>query len=122
MKAGALRRDDRGVGTVLGIILGTALMAAGMVMSALVSVSVGHQRAAVAADLAALAAVSQGCHAADRVARAQGAISVSCFEDGGDAVVTVALPAPAMLGRIAAWSGHEAPAIASTARAGLAIP
>lgn len=114
--------DDRGVGTVLGVMLGAVLLCAGVVVSALVSISVGHQRASVAADLAALAAASHGCSAGERVALAQGAIGVACYLDGADAVVTVALPAPSMLGRVASWSGHEAPAIASTARAGLAIP
>jgi hypothetical protein len=103
-------------------MLGAALLCAGTVISGLVSVSVTHQRAAVAADLAALAAASQGCDAAERVARAQGAIGVACASGDVDAVVTVALPAPAMLERLAAWSGHEAPVIASSARAGLATP
>jgi hypothetical protein len=33
-------------------------------------------------------------------------------------VVTVAVPAPEFLARVAGWSGHEAPVLASTARAG----
>lgn len=107
---------------MLGVMLGTALLGAGAVVSGLVSISVTHQRAAVAADLAALAAATQGCDAAERVARAQGAIGVACNSDGVDAVVTVALPAPALLERLAVWSGHEAPAIATSARAGLANP
>jgi hypothetical protein len=49
---------------------------------------------------------------------AQGAVSVACRTDGGDAVVTVAVPAPEFLARVARWSGHEAPVLASTARAG----
>jgi secretion/DNA translocation related TadE-like protein len=114
--------DDRGVGTVLGVMLGVTLLCAGTVISGLVSISVTHQRAAVAADLAALAAASQGCDAAERVARAQGAIGVACSPGDVDAVVTVALPAPAMLERLAAWTGNEAPVIASSARAGLTTP
>jgi secretion/DNA translocation related TadE-like protein len=118
----AVHDDDRGVGTVLGVMLGAILLAAGVVAGALVSVSVGHQRASVAADLAALAAASHGCDAAEAVARAQGAVGVTCSAEGADAVVTVALPPPVMLQRIAAWTGHEAPAIASSARAGRASP
>ena len=111
-------REDRGVGTVLGIALGLALTASGIVIAGMVSARVTHQRAAVAADAAALAAAIHGCEVADRVGRAHGALSVSCEEDGADAIVTVALPAPVLLQRLAAWSGREAPAIASSARAG----
>ena len=49
---------------------------------------------------------------------AQGALGVACFIDGVDVIVTVAIPAPVMLERVASWSGREAPAIAGTARAG----
>lgn len=115
-------REDDGVGTVLGIFMALTILLAGVVICALVAVRVGHQRAAVAADLAAIAAASRGCDEADRVARAQGAISVACRIDGLDAVVTVALPAPEMLARVARWSGHEAPALASTSRAGASPP
>lgn len=113
-------REDRGVGTVLGLVLGLALLASGAVITGLVSISVGHQRAAVTADLAAIAAATHGCEAAERVARAQGAVSVACDTDGVDAIVTVALPAPDLLARIAAWTGREAPVLPSSSRAGLA--
>jgi secretion/DNA translocation related TadE-like protein len=106
------------VGTVLGMALGVALLACGSAIGALVAIAVGHQRAAVAADLAALAAASRGCSDAERVALAQGAISFTCRAEGGDAVVTVAMPAPEFLARVARWSGHEPPALASTSRAG----
>lgn len=117
-----LARDDRGVGTVLGAMLGICVLSSGIVMSALVSIHVTHQRASVAADMSAVAAASHGCVAAERVARAYGAVGVACFEEAGDAVVTVALPAPAMLVRVAAWTGHEPPAIASSSRAGALSP
>lgn len=113
-------RDDRGVGTVLGMALGVVLLVAGAVVGGLVAITVGHQRAAVAADLAALAAATGGCADAERVALAQGALTVACRTDGIDAVVTVAMPAPEWLARVAEWSGHEAPALPSTSRAGLA--
>lgn len=113
-------RDDRGVGTILGMAMGMALVAAGAVVMGLVSISVGHQRAAVAADLAAVAAAAHGCPDAERVARAQGAITVACDTDGIDAVVTVAMPAPEFLSRLASWAGREAPVLASSSRAGLA--
>ena len=122
MVSDLLPGDDRGVGTVFGVLLGAVLLGCGSVISEVVSISVAHQRASVAADLAALAAASHGCAAAERVARAQGALGVACSSDGVDAVVTIAMPAPAMLDRVAAWSGREAPAIASSARAGLAAP
>jgi len=111
-------RCDRGVGTVLGLALGLVLLASGAVVWALVAITVGHQRAAVAADLSAVAAATRGCAEAERVAVAQGAVSVACRTEGGDAVVTVAVPAPEFLARLARWSGHEAPVLASTARAG----
>ena len=80
-------RDDRGVGTVLGMALGLVLLAAGSVIGGLVAITVGHQRAAVAADLAALAAASHGCADGERVARAQGALTVACRTDGVDAAI-----------------------------------
>ena len=110
---------DRGVGTLLGLALGLALLASGAVVCALVAISVGHQRAAVAAGLSAVAGAARGCADAERVAVAQGAISVACRTESGDAVVTVAIPAPEFLARLARWSGHEAPVLASTSRAGL---
>lgn len=112
-------RDDRGVGTLLGLVLGVALLGAGVVVAGLVSMTVGHQRASVTADLAAIAAVTHGCAAAERVAVAQGAMSVACHIDGVDAVVTVALPAPELLARLARWTGREPPVLPSSSRAGL---
>ena len=103
---------------MLGLALGLVLLASGVVVWALVAITVGHQRAAVAADLSAVAAAARGCAEAERVAVAQGAVSVACRTEGGDAVVTVAVPAPEFLARVARWSGHEAPVLASTARAG----
>ena len=111
-------RCDRGVGTVLGLALGLVLLASGAVVWALVAITVGHQRAAVAADLTAVAAATHGCADAERVAVAQGAVSVTCRTEEGDAVVTVAVPAPEFLARLARWSGNEAPVLASTSRAG----
>lgn len=116
----ALRDDDRGVATVLGLALATVIAGAGMVTLGVVAVAVTHQRAAVAADLAAIAAAAHGCDAARQVAVAQGAISVSCSDDDGDAVVTVALSPPELLERLARWTGHDAPVIASSSRAGRA--
>lgn len=111
-------RDDRGVATVLGVVLALALAGAGILMAGIVSATTTRQHASVAADLAALAAASHGCDAAGVVAEAHGAVSSACHLEGADAVVTVAMPAPAMLDRLARWSGHEAPVIASTSRAG----
>ena len=109
---------DDGVATVLGLALAASLMAAGLALSAVVSLSVGHQRAAVAADLAAVAGAARGCDVAERVARAHGAVSFACRVEGADAVVTVALLAPTMLQRLAGWAGRDAPVLAATSRAG----
>ena len=111
-------RDDRGVGTLLGMVLALVLMGAGMIVAGVVSATVAHQRAAVAADLAALAAASRDCDHGERVARAQGAVLFACERDGAEAVVTVGIPAPPLLDRLARWSGQESPALASTSRAG----
>lgn len=113
--------DDTGVATVLGIAFAVVLLAAGIVLSGLTSIYVAHQRASVAADLAALGGASGGCATAQRVAVAHGAIGVSCSLEGMDAIVTVALPAPDMLNRVARWTGREAPVIVATARAGVAV-
>lgn len=115
-----IRRDDRGVATVMGLALAVALGGSGIVVMGIVSVAVTHQRASVAADLSAIAGAARGCEAARRVAVAQGAVSVACNSHDGDAVVTVALPAPEFLERIAGWTGHEPPVIASSSRAGTA--
>jgi secretion/DNA translocation related TadE-like protein len=112
------RADDRGSGTVLAVFLAVVLICAGAVASTLVSVYAGHQRASVAADLAALAAARHGCDMGERIARAYSAVSFACRLEGGDAVVTVALAPPAMLTRVSAWAGREAPVIAGTSRAG----
>jgi secretion/DNA translocation related TadE-like protein len=111
-------RDDRGVGTLLGMVLALALLGAGLTVVAIVSITVTRQRATVAADLAALAAVTQGCEAAVRVAQAQGAASVTCRDEGGDAVVSVGMPAPPILTRFAEWTGNEVPVMSSASRAG----
>lgn len=116
----SIRRDDRGVATVLGLALAIVIAGAGAVVIAVVALAVTHQRASVAADLAALAGAARGCDAALLVAKAQGAVSVSCSVRGGDVTTTVALPAPEFLRRIARWTGHEAPVVASSSRAGVA--
>lgn len=111
-------RDDRGVGTLLGLVLALVLMGTGTIVAGIVSATVAHQRAAVAADLAALAAAARDCGHAERVARAQGAVAFACERDGADAVVTVGIPAPPLLDRLARWSGRQSPALSSTSRAG----
>jgi secretion/DNA translocation related TadE-like protein len=112
------RRGDDGIATVVGLALAVVLIGAGAVVSSIVSVYVAHQRAAVAADLASLAGAVHGCAQAERVALAHGAVSVSCEIIAGDAVVTVAIPPPELLQRLARWTGNEAPVVASTSRAG----
>jgi secretion/DNA translocation related TadE-like protein len=108
------------VATLVGLALAMVLIGAGAVVSSMVSVYVVHQRATVAADLASLAGALHGCDQAVRVARAHGAVSVTCEIVDRDAVVTVAMPPPQILQRLARWTGHEAPVIASASRAGAA--
>jgi len=79
------------------------------------SAVVAHRRAQSAADLAALAAAQalqqgdNGCAAADEVAAANGARLDRCRLDDFDAIVTVRVTGPALLG---------APALRARARAG----
>lgn len=78
-------QDDRGSATVLVLGLASVLAALCVLLMALGSVAVARHRAAVAADLAALAAAarsldgpSAACAYAGQVAKAQDAAMMSC--------------------------------------------
>ena len=100
---------DRGAGTVLAVSLVALVLMLSAGALAVGSAVVASHRARLAADLASLAGASAAqdgsstaaCSAAQRVARANGAVTRSCSVDGADVEVTVSVkaslwPAPAM--------------------------
>lgn len=106
--------DDRGSGTLLGMLMALVLTVSGTVCWALVAVTTAGQRAAVSADLAGLAAAQSGCEAAAAVASANAARLDQCALEDGDASVVVSVDAPAMLGPL----GIALPRPSASARAG----
>ena len=107
-------RDDRGSGTLLGLVAAVLLAGGGIVAWSLAGLAVAHQRASVAADLAALAAARVDCAAANAVADANGGRLDACDIDGGDAVVTVSVAGPTALDRL----GVPSTRVTASARAG----
>ena len=99
---------------MLGLLMVFVLLCAGTVCWALVSVSTAHQRARVSADLAALAAAQSDCARAEVVARANATRLDACTFAGADAIVTVSVEGPRVLGP---WSGSM-PRLRASARAG----
>ncbi len=92
-------RDERGVGTILGLTMIALLTMFALVAAGVMSIVDAHRRAQAAADLAALAG-AQGraagrdpCAAAALVAGRNGARLTSCRLDGADVLVEVAVSA-----------------------------
>lgn len=108
--------DDRGSGTLLGLLAALLVMCGGAVAWSFAGLAVTHQRASVSADLAAIAAAQSGCSAAQRVAEANGATLEECSLEGSDAVVAVSVPGPRALMRL----GLPAVRMSGSARAGVA--
>lgn len=97
-------RDERGVGTVLGLTMIALLTMFALVVAGVTTLVDAHRRAQAAADLAALAG-AQGraagrdpCAAAAQVAGRNDARLTSCRLDGTDVLVEVAVSAPRSLG------------------------
>ena len=112
---------DRGSGTVLTVAAIGVLATAGFIVMVLVSAVGVHQRASVAADLAAIAAAAHpyaACDMAGAVALAQSSRVDSCVIEGGDVIVEVSVEAPPLLALLAQSAGHEVPRIRARARAG----
>ncbi|MBM3688094.1 MAG: flp pilus-assembly TadE/G-like family protein [Actinobacteria bacterium] len=105
-------RADRGSGTVLGIVMVTLLLFGGSACWALVSVSTARQRAAIAADLVALATARAGCPWGGVIARANHVSLDACEFVGDDAVVHVSVHPAGTLGP---WS---LPTVSASSRAG----
>ena len=116
---------DRGSGTLAALVVGCLILSAGLVLWGMVEAVVAHQRASVAADLAAIAGASQiprggeePCARARDIAGANGATLSACRVEGSDVVVTVVVPSPSLLARLAQSAGQESPRIHAMARAG----
>lgn len=110
-----MRVRDDGFAVLWSLALAGVLVGVGSAGLSLCGLALSHARAGNAADLAALAAASnQGdsCAAAGHIAAANGAELMACTAEGGEALVTVSLPAPA----ITRWLGQSR--LEVTARAG----
>lgn len=89
------RGDERGSTTVTGAFITALVLALTMAAIQAGAVLVEQRRAAVAADLAAVAGAVDaqrgggGCDAAARIATANGATIDGCAHDGEDVQVTV---------------------------------
>lgn len=104
MRGGAARRDEDGVGTVLVLALVGVLVFLALVASGTTAIVVGHRRAQLAADLAALAGAAAAqdgrdpCAAAADQAARNGATGQECAVDGPVVRVVVRVVLPAALG------------------------
>lgn len=101
------------------VVFCTVLLAA-TIAAGVVAAAATHQRAAVAADLAALAGADNphdACAAAAVAASANGARLDRCEHVAADVVVDVSFPLPAILGALAEGNG-QAPRITARSRAG----
>lgn len=121
MTRGARSADrEAGVATVLVLGLALVLAAIAVAVTAVGAVLVTRQRAATAADLAALAVAGRGldgepvaCEAGRRIAEAHGARLRACdVADDLDATVRVAVLPPGRLGALGevvveARAGHR---------------
>lgn len=82
--------SDRGAATVFGVTIMLGLVSLLMMISAVGSWLLAHAHAMSVADVAALAAVTEGsCTAADHVAQSNGSRLLDCQWDSGDVIVTV---------------------------------
>ena len=98
------------------VVPAAAVVLAGSVATLVVGeAALLRQRALASADLAALAAFTGGCGAAEAVAAAHHTTVLQCAFDGTDAIVTVDAGAPSGLG----WLAAQLPPATASARAGL---
>lgn len=118
---GREERDERGAAIVWALALVWVLLLVGFAAAGVTAQTIARQRAATAADIAALAG-AQGlgdpCVFAERSARANGMALASCTIEGSDVTVEVTAPPPAVVGRLLAVLGRDAPPVSATARAG----
>lgn len=112
---------DRGVATVMAVLLVQVLVIAALGGSVVAAVALAHARASAVADLAALSgaqAWGEGCGAAAVVASANGMTLGSCTADGQDVRVEVIAPLPQAAIRAVRLLGASLPEIRAAARAG----
>lgn len=110
---------DQGSASVLMLAVVAALAVVALAVAMLAGTSAARTRAQAAADLAALSAGTAAmfaaavpCEIADETARRNGAVLVSCADEGaGVFVVSVRVPAPA--GRVAGATARAGPASAA---------
>ncbi len=110
---------DVGSGTVLVVASAMVALMAATVFAGLVGAYATHQRAATAADLAAIAGATnpdRACDLASQVVAAHGVVLDECQLVGDDVLVTVSADLPETLRRLAP-PGQSARIIAR-ARAG----
>lgn len=120
---------ERGSATVAALALVLVLVAAGTAALGIAQFALARQRAATAADLAALAGATwlldlpgRACDQAGRVARDNGARVDSCR--AGDpagrlvVVVTVSRDPPPLMAAVARLAGQEAPRVRAVGQAG----
>lgn len=124
-KAAARDYRDRGSGTLAAMVAACLILCAGLLLWAMVEAVLAHHRASVAADLSAIAGASRmarggedPCGIAGDIAGANGATLIGCQVEGSDLVVTVEVPAPALLARLAPSAGQAGLRIHAMARAG----
>ena len=96
---------DRGAAAVLAVTLSAAILLCVTAAVAGGRLLVDHRRAAVAADLAALAGAAavqhglDGCSAAERIAARNDAVVSGCRVTGEEVLVTVRVASVRLLGR-----------------------
>jgi secretion/DNA translocation related TadE-like protein len=95
-------RSERGSASLLVVSMTAVLLFVGVALAGVAGIVRAHRSAQAAADLAALAAAApggSGCATAAAVARANGAVLVSCALAGQEARVSVRAPGPVLVGR-----------------------
>ncbi len=113
------RRCDAGSGTVLVMAAAVVVLLAAAVFTGLVGAYATHQRAATAADLAAIAGAThpdRACELAARVAMAHEVQLEDCLLAGRDVLVSVSADLPEILRRLTPEG--QATRIMARARAG----
>ncbi|MFY9330933.1 MAG: Rv3654c family TadE-like protein [Candidatus Nanopelagicales bacterium] len=118
-------REDRGAGTLLTFMMFPMLFIALALVWAFVDMSTVRQRAAGAADLAALAGAPHvllapdfACQRAGEIAQANRANLEECSVEALDIEVTVSVASTGISSRLASWLGLSLPPVRQSARAG----
>lgn len=109
-------RADSDRGSIPIVVAGVMTIALATITTlAVAEVALLRARAAAAADLAALAAVNNGCAAAERVALANGYTLDACALEAPNVRVAVSTASPALIERL---TGNRISRITASALAG----